>query len=72
MVKLDSASMICIPFFSFDSESKPTSNSEDFTSATNDFFEQHSVVICHNLLWNSHHFLVSFFVFPLSLFVFGL
>jgi hypothetical protein len=33
-------SKICLPFFGFDSELEPTSNSEAFTSATNDFFER--------------------------------
>jgi hypothetical protein len=36
---LGSASMICLPFCGFDLESKPTSDSKYFTSATNDYFE---------------------------------
>jgi hypothetical protein len=40
MVALGSASMICIPLYGSDSESEPTSDSEAFTSATSDCFEQ--------------------------------
>jgi hypothetical protein len=39
MVALGSTSMIHLPFSGSDSESEPASDSEAFTSATNDFFE---------------------------------
>ena len=56
----------------YDLESEPASNSEAFTSATSDFFEWQSTVLCQGLLWKSHHFPVSFFVFPMSFFACGL
>jgi hypothetical protein len=71
VVALGYASMICLHFSSSESKLDPASDSKDFTSATNDFFERHSMVLCKGILWNSHHFPVSFFVFPLS-FVCGL
>jgi hypothetical protein len=72
MVALGSASMIHCPIFGSHSESDPASDLEAFTSATNDCFERHSTVLCQGLLWNSDHFPMSFFVFPLSLFICGL
>jgi hypothetical protein len=57
MVALGSMSMIHLPLSSSGSESEPTSDSEAFTSATNDFFERQSAVLCQGLLWKSHHFL---------------
>jgi len=68
MVALGSASMICHPLSSSDSESKPTSDSKSFTSATSDCFEQKSTMLCHGILWKSHHLPISFFVFSVSLF----
>jgi len=53
-------------FFWSDSESGFDSLS--LTSSTNDFFEWHSLVLCQWILWKSHHFLVSFFFFPLPFF----
>jgi hypothetical protein len=67
-VALGSALMICLPLFGSDSESEPESDSEALTSATNHYFESHSAVLCQGLLWKLHHFLVSFFVFPMSFF----
>jgi hypothetical protein len=66
---LGSVLMIHLSFYGSNSESKPASNSNDFTLATNDFFERHSAMLCQGLLWNLHHFLVYFFVFPLPFFV---
>jgi hypothetical protein len=71
-VALGSALMICLPLSGFFSESEPTSDSEAFTLATNDCFEWQSAVLCQGFLWKSHHFAVSFFVFPVSLFSCGL
>jgi hypothetical protein len=68
-VALGSASMIFFPLYGFDLESEPTSDSEAFILTTNDFFEQHSSVLCQGILWNSHHFSVYFFVFSLPFFV---
>jgi hypothetical protein len=64
---LGSTPMICLPLSSFGSESEYAYDSEAFTSATRDFFEWQSLV-AEGLLWNSHHFLVSFFVFLMSFF----
>jgi hypothetical protein len=71
MVALGSASMIRLPLYVLN-QSQNTSDSEAFTSATNDCFEQQSTVLCQGLLWKSHHFLVSFFVFLVSFFACGL
>jgi hypothetical protein len=69
---LGSTSMICLPLSSFGSESESTSDSEDFTSTSSDCFERQSAVLCQGILWKSHHFPVSFFVFLLSFFPYGL
>ena len=71
-VALGSASMICFPL-SFplsgsDSESEPASDSKTFSSTTSDCFARHSLVLWVELLWNSHHFPVSFFGFAALLF----
>jgi len=50
------------------SESKNESKSEAFILATNDCSVRHSFVLWVVLLWNSHHFLVSLFVFVVLLF----
>jgi hypothetical protein len=57
-----------LPLSGFDSKSEPASDSEDFTLTTNEFFEWQSTVLCQGLLWKSHHFLVSLFVFLMFLF----
>ena len=67
-VTLSSASMICFPLLltatlGSESESELGSDFEALILANSDCFERHSSVLCHGLLWNSHHFLVSFFVF---------
>jgi hypothetical protein len=72
MVALGSTSMIYLPLSSSSSELESTSDSEAFTSTTKDCFEWQSTVLCQGLLWKSHHFPVSFFVFFLSLFSCGL
>jgi hypothetical protein len=69
---LVSVSMICLPLSSSDSESEPPSYSEAFTSATSNCFERKSTVLCQWLLWKSHHFPISLFVFPVSFFACGL
>jgi hypothetical protein len=68
MVALGSMSMICLPLYGSELDSEPASDLEAFTLATNNFFEQQSTVLCQGLLWNSHHFPVSFFVFLVSFF----
>ena len=72
---LGSASIICFPL-SFplsgsDSESEHASNSEAFNSATSDCLARHSLVLWVELLWNSHHFPVSFFGFVVLFFACG-
>ena len=60
-----------LPFGS-DSESKHASDFEAFILATNDCLAQHSLVLWVELLWNSHHFLVSIFDFVVLSFPCGL
>jgi hypothetical protein len=72
---LGSASIICFPL-SFplsgsDSESEHASDSEAFNSATSDCLARHSLVLWVELLWNSHHFPVSFFGFVVLFFACG-
>jgi hypothetical protein len=69
---LGSMSMIRLPLSGFGSDSESTSDSEAFTSATSDYFEQQLVVLFQGLLWKSHHFPVSLFVFLVSFFACGL
>ena len=64
--------MIYFLLYGSNSDSEPTSDSEAFTSATSDYFERQSIVLCQGILWKSHHFLVYFFIFSLSFFVFVL
>ena len=74
-VALGSTSMIYFPFSiplsGFDLDFEPTFDSEAFSSATNDCLAQHSLVLWVELLWNSHHFPMSFFVFVVSFFACG-
>jgi hypothetical protein len=72
MVVLRSTSMICFPLSGSNSELEPASDFEVFNSATNNCFERHSSMLFQVLLWNSHHFPVYLFVFPLPFFVGGL
>ena len=63
-IAVGSASMIyLLPLFS-ESDSESRFGSLSLISITNDCFERHSSVLCQGILWNSHHFPVSFFVFP--------
>jgi hypothetical protein len=56
--------MICLlPVFS-ESNYESRFGSLSLISTTNDCFERHSSVLCQGILWNLHHFPVSFFVFP--------
>jgi hypothetical protein len=71
-VALRSTSMICLPLSSYESESEPASDSEDFTSSTSNFFECQSIVLCQGILWKLHHFPISFFSFLVSFFSCGL
>ena len=74
-VALGSTSIIYFPFsFPFsgsDSESEHASDSEAPISATSDCLAQHSLVLSVELLWNSHHFTVSFFGFAVLFFACG-
>jgi hypothetical protein len=72
MVALGYESIICLPLSGSRSKSEPASDLEAFTLATSDCFERQSAVLCQGLLWKSHHFPVSFFVFPVSFFACGL
>ena len=62
-----STSIIHFPPVGFDSKSESTFDSEAFSSSMSDFLERHSSVLCQGILWYSHHFPVSFFVFSLPL-----
>jgi len=71
-IVVGSVSMIyLLPVF-FESDSESGFDSLSLISSTNDYFERHSSVLCQGILWKLHHFLVSFFVFPLPLFSRGL
>ena len=71
-IAVGSASMIyLLPLFS-ESDYESRFGSLSLISATNDCFERHSSVLCQGLLWKSHHFSVSFFVFPWHFFSCGL
>jgi len=72
MVMLGSTSMIFLPWFVSDSDSDPGSDSGTFISVSSDCFAWHSSVLCMGLLWSSHHFPWSFFVFQLPFFACGL
>jgi hypothetical protein len=72
MVALGSTSMIHLLLSGSGSEFELASDSEAFTLATSDRFERQSTVLCQGILWKSHHFPVSFFVFLVSLFSCGL
>jgi len=71
-VALGCASMIHLPLSGSDSKLEPASDSEAFTSATSDCFKWQSTWLCQGLLWKSHRFSVSLFVFPVSFFACGL
>lgn len=72
MVALGSALMIwfplLVPLLGSNSELEPASNSEAFSSATSDYLARHSLLLWVELLWNSYHFPVSFFVFVVLFF----
>jgi hypothetical protein len=67
-----SASIICLLLLFSESESELGLCSISLSSTTNDCFRKHSSVLCQGILWKSHHFLVSFFIFPIPFFSFGL
>ena len=71
-IVVGSTSMIfLLPLF-LELDSKSGFSSLSLISATNDVFERHSSVLCQGILWNSHHFSLSFFVFPWPFFSYGL
>jgi hypothetical protein len=72
MVPLGSSSMIHLPFSGLKSKFESTSDPGDFVSSNNDCLEPHSSVLFQGILWNSYHFPVSFFEFPLPFFFDGL
>jgi hypothetical protein len=72
MVEVGSTSMICLLLFLSKSGSKSSLISNSLTSTTNDGLEQHSLMLFQGILWKSHHFLVSFFIFSLLFFFRGL
>jgi hypothetical protein len=60
-----SVSMICLLLLFSESESNSRFNSLSLSSATNDYIGRYSSMLCQGLLWNSHHFPVSFLDFSL-------
>jgi hypothetical protein len=67
-VVVGSTSMICLLLLFFESGSKSRFDSLSLSLTTDDYIERHSSVLCQGLLWNSHHFPVSFLDFPLPFF----
>jgi hypothetical protein len=72
MVAVGFASIFYFLLLFYESEFESRFDSFSLSSTTNDYFERHSSVLCQGLLWKSHHFPVSFFVFPLPFFSCGL
>ena len=76
LVALGSASIICFPLsfplLGSDSESEHAYDYEAFISTISDCLARHSLVLWVELLWNSHHFLVSSFGFTVLSFACGL
>ena len=70
-VAVGSTSMMCLfsIFYGWDSQSQFASMA--LTLTTNDYFDWHSSVLFQGILWKSHHFPVSSFIFPLLLFSCG-
>jgi hypothetical protein len=68
IVALGLASIISFHPLGFESESESVSQSEAFSSAMSDFLERHYSMLCQGILWYSHHFHVSFFVFSFPFF----
>jgi hypothetical protein len=66
MVVLGFSSMI--HFACFELEFDLGSDYVSSLLANNDYFKRNSSVLCQGILWNSHHFPVSFFVSSLPLF----
>jgi hypothetical protein len=71
-VAVGSTSIICLLLLLFESNSESGLSFVSLISTTDDYFERHSSLSCQGILCNSHHFLVSFFIFPLLLFSYGL
>jgi hypothetical protein len=68
IVAMGSLSMIYILLLFFESRSKSRFDSLSLSLTTNDCIERHSSMLCQGMLWNSHHFPVSFLDFSLPLF----
>jgi hypothetical protein len=68
IVAVGFASMICLLLSFYESGSNSRFRSLSLSSTTNDYIERHSLVLCQGLLWNSHHFPVSFLDFSLPFF----
>jgi hypothetical protein len=66
------ASMICLVLLFSESEYDLGPGSLSLSSVTNDCLERHSSVLCQGIFWKSHHFPVSFFIFPIPFFSCGL
>jgi hypothetical protein len=62
---------LSFPLSGSDSESEHAFDSEAFNSATCDCLARHSLVLWVELVWNSHHFPMSFFGFVVLFFACG-
>jgi len=71
-IEVGFASMIYLLLVFSELDSELGFDSLSLISNTNDCFDRHSSVFCQGILWKSHHFLMSFFVFPWSFFSCGL
>jgi hypothetical protein len=67
-VEVGYASMICLLLLFSELDTKLGFHSLSLSSTANDCIERHSLLLCQGILWNSHHFLVSFLDFLLPLF----
>jgi hypothetical protein len=66
IVALGFASTFCHLLFFSKSEPKLGLESVSLSSTTNHYFERHSSMFFQGILWKSHHFLVSFFIFSMA------
>jgi hypothetical protein len=71
-IEVGSTSIIFILLLLSESESDSGLGFASLSLTTNNCFERYSSVLCQGILWKSHHFSVSFSIFPLPFFSYGL
>lgn len=69
--RINSLLLLVIALLGFELQLEHASDFEAFSSTTSDFLARHSFVLWVGLLWNSHHILVSFFIFMVLFFSCG-